>query len=422
MQISTKNLNIMSEFINNSEQRKKRLKELILRMHKGEQLESVRNDLIKHLQQVPYNEVVETEQELIAEGLTAEEVLKFCDLHTMVLDGHIDLSSMRKVPPGHPVDVFFEENKAIRKLISDANDAIEKIKNVPDDALHQSIMEIQGFFNQMMDIDKHYKRKEYLVFPYLEKKSITGPPKVMWGKHDEIRTLLQGAVESIRACPLDREELMTVAEIMLKPALKGVEDMIAKEEEILFPMALENLTEAEWFEVHRQTLDIGYCLYDPQVEWIPSVTPAAYESDQVTGDGLVRLPSGSFTSEELLAILNTLPVDITFVDRNDKVKYFSQGSHRIFTRSRAILNRDVRLCHPPGSVHIVEKILDDFKSGRENYAPFWIQMKGHFIHIAYYALRNEHNQYIGTLEVSQDLTELRKLEGERRILSYEKDK
>lgn len=412
----------MSEFINNSEQRKKRLKELILRLHKGEQLESVRNDLIKHLQQVLYNEVVETEQELIAEGLPAEEVLKFCDLHTMVLDGHIDVSSMRKVPPGHPVDVFFEENKAIRKLISDANDAIEKIKNGQDDALHQSIMEIQGLFNQMMDIDKHFKRKEYLVFPYLEKKGITGPPKVMWGKHDEIRTLLQGAVESIRACPLDREELMTVAEIMLKPALKGVEDMIAKEEEILFPMALENLTEAEWFEVHRQTLDIGYCLYDPQVEWIPSVTQAAYESDQITGDGLVRLPSGSFTSEELLAILNTLPVDITFVDRNDKVKYFSQGSHRIFTRSRAILNRDVRQCHPPGSVHFVEKILDDFKSGRENYAPFWIQMKGHFIYIAYYALRNEHNQYVGTLEVSQDLTELRKLEGERRILSYEKDK
>lgn len=412
----------MSEFINNSEQRKKRLKELILRLHMGEEPEKVRHDLIEYLQQVPYNEVVETEQELISEGLPADEVLKFCDLHTMVLDGHIDVSTMRKVPPGHPVDVFFEENKALRKVVAEVHDAIGRIKNVPDDSLHQSIMEIQGAFNQLTDVDKHYKRKEYLVFPYLEKKGITGPPKVMWGKHDEIRTLLQGAVETLRACPPDREELQAVADIMLLPALKGVDDMITKEEEILFPMALETLTEAEWYEVHRQTLDIGYCLYDPQVEWIPSVGSAAHTNEQGTGDGLVRLPSGSFSTEELLAILNTLPVDITFVDRNDKVKYFSQGSHRIFTRNRAILNRDVRLCHPPGSVHIVEKILDDFKSGRENYAPFWIQMKGRFIHIAYYALRNEHNQYIGTLEVSQDLTELRKLEGERRILSYETKK
>lgn len=412
----------MSEFINNSEQRKKRLKELILRLHGGEEPGTVRNKLIEHLQQVPYNEVVETEQELIAEGLPADEVLKFCDLHTMVLEGHIDTSSQRKISPGHPVDVFFEENKAIRNVTGEARKAIERVRNISDDALHESLMEIHGLFNQLMDVDKHYKRKEYLVFPYLEKKGITGPPKVMWGKHDEIRTLLRGAVESIKACPPDRDELLAVADMMLLPALKAVEDMIGKEEEILFPMALDKLTEAEWYEVHRQTLDIGYCLYDPQVEWIPSVSQVVYDSVQAPGDGLVRLPSGSFAVEELLAILNTLPVDVTFVDRNDKVKYFSQGSHRIFTRNRAILNRDVRLCHPPGSVHIVEKILDDFKSGRENYAPFWIQMKGRFIHIAYYALRDEHNQYIGTLEVSQDLTELRKLEGERRILAYETKK
>lgn len=412
----------MSEFINNSEQRKKRLKELILRLHRGEEPETVRKELIEHLQQVPYNEVVETEQELIAEGLPADEVLKFCDLHTMVLEGHIDTSSQRKISPGHPVDVFFEENKAIRNVTGEARKALERVRNISDDALHESLMEIQGLFNQLMDVDKHYKRKEYLVFPYLEKKGITGPPKVMWGKHDEIRTLLRGAVESIKACPPDRDELLAVADMMLLPALQSVDDMIGKEEEILFPMALDKLTEAEWYEVHRQTLDIGYCLYDPQVEWIPSVSQVGHDSGQTSGDGLVRLPSGSFAVEELLAILNTLPVDVTFVDRNDKVKYFSQGSHRIFTRNRAILNRDVRLCHPPGSVHIVEKILDDFKSGRENYAPFWIQMKGRFIHIAYYALRDEHNQYIGTLEVSQDLTELRKLEGERRILAYETKK
>jgi uncharacterized protein len=134
--------------------------------------------------------------------------------------------------------------------------------------------------------------------------------------------------------------------------------------------------------------------------------------------GNIQLPSGGFTAEELLAILNTVPVDMTFVDRNDKVKYFTQGSERIFQRNRAILNRDVRHCHPPASAHIVDKILEDFKSGKQDRAPFWINLGGKFIHIEYFALRNEKGEYLGTLEVSQNLTEYRALEGEQRILSY----
>ncbi len=142
----------------------------------------------------------------------------------------------------------------------------------------------------------------------------------------------------------------------------------------------------------------------------------------MSSDGSIQLPSGSFTSKEIMAILNTIPADMTFVDKNDKVKYFTQGKERIFARNRAIINRDVRLCHPPGSTHIIERILDDFKSGKASHAPFWIQMKGKFIKIEYFALRDENNEYLGTLEVSQDLTENRKLEGEKRILSYSNEK
>ncbi|MFH1297517.1 MAG: PAS domain-containing protein, partial [Bacteroidota bacterium] len=145
------------------------------------------------------------------------------------------------------------------------------------------------------------------------------------------------------------------------------------------------------------------------------------ETSRAEGDA-VRLPSGSFSVEELLAILNTLPVDITFVDKNDKVKYFSQGKERIFDRNRAILGRDVRMCHPPSSVHVVEQILTDFKNGKELSAAFWIQMQGRFVHIEYFALRDTKGEYLGSLEVSQDLTEKRALQGEQRILSYTKEK
>jgi hypothetical protein len=184
-------------------------------------------------------------------------------------------------------------------------------------------------------------------------------------------------------------------------------------------MLMDTLTDADWYDIQSQSLDIGFCLYDPVTQW----KPEGIDSESINGprkeDGTIRLPSGSFSTEELLAVLNTLPVDMTFVDRNDKVKFFSQGKERIFQRSRAILNRDVRHCHPPASAHIVDKILEDFKSGKHDRAPFWIDMGGRFIHIEYFALRNDKGEYLGTLEVSQNLTGYRGLEGEQRILSYE---
>ena len=183
---------------------------------------------------------------------------------------------------------------------------------------------------------------------------------------------------------------------------------------------MDLLTTEDWWHIHRQTLEFGFTLYDPEVDWKPDgIASEAYENKGILNEnGLIQLPSGSLSFNEIQAILNTVPVDMTFVDKDDKVKYFTQGRERIFARSRSIINRDVRLCHPPGSVHIIEKIIDDFKSGRASHAPFWIQMQGKFIHIEYFALRDGNGEYLGTLEVSQDLTSGRKLEGEKRILSY----
>jgi DUF438 domain-containing protein len=414
----------MSELINNSRYRKDRLKELILSLHSGESPDKVRHELISTLKSVPYGEVVEVEQELISEGLPESEVLKLCDIHGEVLEGHVDLSGAKAIPPGHPVDVFIQENKAMKKVIGKATDLLHSINKVPDDNFRNFIRVLQSSFNGLMDIDKHYQRKEYLLFPYLEKNEITGPPKVMWGKHDEIRDQLKGCIALLREVDLSKKDLLDARELLYFPALKALSDMVQKEEEILFPMCMDLLTVDDWWNIHRQTLEFGFTLYDPELEWKPEGLEYETPNEENAGkkDGLVMLPSGSFSVDELMAILNTAPVDMTFVDRNDKVKYFSQGSHRIFPRSRSIINRDVRLCHPPGSVDIVEKIIEDFKSGKESHAPFWIQVKGKFILIEYYALRNEKGEYLGTLEVSQDLTNARELQGERRILSYETDK
>jgi DUF438 domain-containing protein len=407
----------MDDSTGNNLNRKELLKHMILQLHEGVAPGEVRARLAELLRKIPYNEVVQVEQELISEGLPEEEVLKFCDIHTQVLDGHIDQAGAKEIPEGHPVDTFKKENRELVKVISALNRFYEKIGSQEEIDLETYLIQLRAFFNNLMDVEKHYLRKEHLLFPYLEKYNITGPPKVMWGKHDQTRELLKVAREGLEAKgPLDRAEVETLISFVLKPASDSVSDMVMKEEEILLPMSMDKLKDEEWYQISQESAGIGFCLYDPQVEWKPEgVEPSPSSSIR---DGMIQLSTGKLSVEELSAIFNTLPVELTFVDSHDKVRFFSHGKQPIFNRNRAVIGRDVRLCHPPKSVHIVEQILSDFKTGKEEQAAFWLEMKGMFVHIVYYAVKNDHRKYLGTLEVVQDISALRTLEGEQRLLSY----
>lgn len=406
----------MSELIDNARKRKELLKHMILQLHEGTAPEAVRARLVELLGKIPYNDIVAVEQELIAEGLPQEEVLKLCDIHSAALEGAIDHTEAKTAPEGHPVHTFQQENKALLREVSLIEDLIQRIPRLPQEKIIDHILSLRSRFNALMDVEKHYLRKENLLFPFLEKHGVTGPPTVMWGKHDETRELLKAALEGLAVADISLEELQSLTELVLRPAVESVEGMISKEEEILFPMSLDTLTDEEWHEVERQSPEYGFCLYDPQVVWAPK-TQSRDEPSASAADS-IRLPSGSFTTAEITALLNTIPFDLTFVDKEDRVRFFTQGKERIFARSRAIIGRKVQQCHPPSSVHVVEKILDDFKQGRQDHAPFWIQMNGRFIHIEYFALRDAEGRYLGTIEVSQDLTEKRSLEGEQRLLKY----
>lgn len=411
----------MSELINNSRQRKELLKHMILELHSGQAPEQVRRRLTELLKNIPYDEVVEVEQELISEGLPVEEVLRLCDIHTEVLDGHIDQSGAKAIPAGHPVDIFKMENRELEKVVAELTALFDNLPQVKPEELKGWLIAVHGKFNSLMDVDKHYLRKEYLLFPFMEQHGIDGPPKVMWGKHDETRTLLKNAIEAVSVHEgLELDEVKMVVDVALKPAAQSVLDMIMKEEEILLPMSMDTLTDTEWFQVHQQTPEYGFCLVDPVDEW----KPEGVEVGNVTygGEGTMRLATGSFSVDELDSLFSTLPIDLTFVDKDDKVKFFSHGPNRVFARNRAILGRDVRMCHPPGSVHIVDKIIDDFKSGRQNSAAFWINFQGRFIYIEYFAMRGKAGEYLGTVEFTQDLTKLRQLKGEQRLLNYGSDK
>ncbi len=410
----------MSELIDNVTKRKELLKHMILQLHEGTAPEAVKKQLTRLLGTVPYNDVVEVEQELISEGLPQEEVLKLCDLHSAALDGVLDHSKAKTAPPGHPVFTFQQENRALLHEIKSLEDVYAKVEHAnKDDDLKALFVEMHQHFNALLDVEKHYLRKEYLLFPFLEKHGVTGPPSVMWGKHDETRELLKGAMDALDVLKESNlDEAKTVIELVFKPASIAIADMIGKEEEILFPMCMDKLDETEWYEIEKQSLEYGFCLYDPKDVW----RPKTIKVDEVVPMEMdkIQLPSGSFTVPELKAILNSIPFDLTFVDQKDKVKFFTQGKERIFARSRAILGRKVQQCHPPSSVHIVEKILADFKAGREDHTAFWINLKDQFIIIEYFALRDENNQYLGTIEVSQNLTKKRKLQGDQRLLHYTK--
>jgi DUF438 domain-containing protein len=408
----------MSELKDSARKRKDLLKHMILQLHEGEAPDAIKSQLTRLLGEVPYGDVMEIEQELIREGLPVEEVLKLCDIHTAALKGQISHEGAITAPPGHPVHTFKEENRALQWEIDSLKKLYDEIPGASDAAtLSETLDQIRTRFNALTDVEKHYQRKEHLLFPFLEKHGITGPPKVMWGKHDETRELLKAAIEALQeAKQTTTDEAKTVVDLVLKPASESIEEMIYKEENILFPMSLDTLTESEWHNVYTQSIEIGFCLYDPTDKWEPSESVEISEKDEE--DLRIQLPSGSVTPTELNAMLNSIPFDLTFVDKDDRVRYFTQGRERIFARTRAILGRTVQLCHPPGSVHIVEQIIDDFKAGRQNRAPFWITLKDRFIHIEYFALRDENGEYLGVLEVSQDLTEKRALEGEQRLLTY----
>lgn len=411
----------MSEIINNRQQRVEIMKSLIRQLHNGVAEEQVKHQLETMLDEADYGDVFLMEVQLVQEGISAEKIQELCDTHTRVLKKHLDLSETPETVPGHPVNTFVQENRELTKTTGQIRLLMKKLAALPDEAdATEPMRAIQQLLNNLMDVDKHYRRKEYLLFPYFEKNNLPGPPMVMWGKHDEARNLLRETIaglqqiESLNAAEAKAYNMFTVS-----PAIETIDDMIYKEEKIMFPTALDLLTEQDWYEIYLQSDEYGYCLYAPQFEWTPEGGVQSELRKPAAAGGRIQMPTGSFSLEELIATFSTLPFDLTFVDKDDTVRYFSPGKERIFDRSRAILGRKVQYCHPPKSVHIVNQIVKDFKAGKQERARFWINMGGKLIYICYYAVRDTAGGYLGTLEVTQDLTEVRSLEGEQRLLAYD---
>ncbi len=407
----------MSEFINNREERQKTMKQLIRELHDGARVEDVKERFSKVIQNLTATEISQLEQALIDEGLPVEEIKRLCDVHTEVFLDSLEQQQVRQETiPGHPVYMFKKENRAIEELINTKiKPALEKLEQSGYDS--SKLPDLRIALNQLGEIDKHYLRKENLLFPFLEKYGVTGPSSVMWGIHDDIRLKLKDTLKMASEAQSAEEVKKVVEAVNELNAM--VDSMIFKEENIMLPMCLDLLTEDEWGQIRDQSSQIGFCLVEEEFMWQPGKSEPKAEKEKAysyTPQGYLKFDTGILTLEEVNLIFNHLPVDITFVDKDDTVKYFSQGKERIFHRTQAVIGRKVQNCHPPASVHVVEKIINDFKAGKRDVAEFWIQMKDMFIYIRYFAVRNAQGEYVGTLEVSQNITGIKKLEGEKRLL------
>jgi len=415
----------MSEYIDNRTRRIGTLKEIVKRLHEGVAPETVKAQLAAIVQETDATEIAAMEQQLIREGTRVEEIQSMCDLHHAVVRDITKDDAAIDVPPGHPVDTFRRENEALRKAVGALRSVLGELAMVPGDAPAEDFAaRLRAVLNDLTDIEKHYQRKEHLLFSCLERHGISGPGKVMWARDDEVRASLRALGQAVAAAAAASaaRDLRAAVESVAQAAALAVEGMIDKEEHILLPMSLRTLREEEWGEIWQQSSRYGWCLVEPREGYAPpqaAGTSEGAEAAKISRSGEVALPTGTLTIEQLLGIFSTLPVDLTFVDADDCVRFFSEGPDRVFPRSKAIIGRKVQNCHPPKSVHMVERILSDLRSGRQSVAEFWIQMHGKFVHIRYFAVRDAKGEYLGTLEVTQELTHLRSLQGERRLLQYD---
>ncbi len=539
---------MMPEIEHNSVYRQKKIVEILKMLHEGGSFDEAKRIFDSTFSSVDVSEITSAERELIGSGLNPMEIQRLCNVHAAVFKGSINPGSGDSVEevPGHPVAVIKLENTVITSLLDDELlPVLKKWQQSSNDATPSAqdqsyLQRMKTALSDLLTIDKHYQRKENLIFPIMDRYGITAPPKVMWGVDDDIRGWIKDALRLVNTEPTPPKYDIEAA---IEKARKDIEEMIFKEEQILLPMVSEVFTPDDWALIQSESADIGYTLIPEPLPWQPSerdyaeaakrkpskmaqelnamaqsmadeqdlankqhiaepesdaapvipddlkakkddpaainalplhlraemgqvqaeqpakedaraqinvniskqpatkkkempefvkqmladeaAKPASKRRPRITESHLeigadnhatIVMPTGDLDLNQLTGLFSVLPVDVTFVDANDIVRWFSDNGERIFPRTRAVIGRAVVNCHPPKSMDKVQKILDDFRSGAQDHADFWIDLHGtKKVYIRYFAVHDTKGTYLGCLEVSQDITEIQKLDGEKRL-------
>lgn len=393
--------------------KKELLKKIILDLHNGEDIEIIKKRFSNLIKDVNASEISEIEQSLIDEGLPEEEVKELCDVHVSVFKESLDKKKKLNVPKGHPIHTLMLENRESEKILYELKNLINEIAGESNIQVFKSNKKkFLDVVDNLSEINKHYLRKENQLFPSLESHNVSGPTQVMWAIHDDIRAKIKKLKQSITDD--------NIPEIISswKVVNNLIEDMIYKEENILYPMSLETLDNEDWKNVKDGENEIGFSWIKPLDEWISKKSDIDNNILEEKSGGLISLDTGKLSIEQINLMLKHLPIDISFVNDKDEVVYYSDTPERIFPRSEGVIGRKVQKCHPPKSVHVVENIIKQFKEGKKDVAEFWINLNDKIIHIRYFAVRNKKGKYLGILEISQEITDIKNIEGEKRLLDW----
>ena len=378
------------------EQRIKKLTEYLQRLGAGEELEEVRKDFIKEFSDVQASEIMEAEQELMKQGTPLEEVQRLCDVHAALFHGVTPEEEMKKRQSfeqkeygnksqqaqeleqveGHPLYTLTKENQALLKLL-------QQFAGSED----ENLLSIIGQFAV------HYAKKGDLLYPHLKVKyGIAGPSDVMWTVDDEIRDEYSALMrESKRGDEWNKR---------LRAVLKRIEEMVHKEQNILFPICAVNFTKEEWMGIYRDAKDYIVCFGVEDVHWQEAEDQEIVRENSAKDE--IVLPGGHMTLEQLTALLNTVPLEITFIDVDNINRFFNEGP-KVFKRPGMALDREVFSCHPPKIEPMVRAIIDDFRYGRKDRVPVWMEKGGRTMLVTYMAVRDKTGKYVGTAEFVQDM-------------------
>ena len=379
-------------------ERQEKLKELMLRLHQGEKEEMIQEEFNKHFDSVSPYEIQVMERNLMQEGITYEEIMRLCKIHASLMSAKVE--AKEGMPDfekeGHPVMVLKKENLALRGAIDRIERLLQAYVSSKDEELLKGLKRQIGLLDQF---ENHYLRKEYALFPIMESKGITAPPKVMWGVHDEIREIYKNFKQAFNEKADDVMEQFLVAKEELL-------EMIFKEENILIPMVAQAFHVDDWEKMAQDTPQYGYCIVTPEAEWKVEKKPSPIQSkEEIQEIGDIPLSTGSLSLEQLDLLLNLLPMELSFVDKDNIVKYYNEGNgeEKIFKRTKSAIGRDVINCHPPKSHAIVTRLFEQLRSGQKEKEEMWFKKEDKMIHVTYHAVRNAQGEYMGVLEYVQNI-------------------
>ena len=383
------------------EERQEILKNLMLRLHAGEDKEVIQEEFNEVFDEISPYEIQLMERNLMSEGITFAEIMSLCNVHANLMGAKVNTQTTVAdfEQPGHPVHVMKMENLAIRGALDRVERLLVNFLETKDSIIEKGLKRQISLLDQF---ENHYQRKEYAMFPIMEKKGITAPPKVMWGVHDQIRDLYRDFKKALND---GKESALEEFQIARDEML----EMIQKEENILIPMVEQVFHVDDWETIASQSPDYGYCIVKPEKEWAvkKSFSPVKEET-QVESEGDIPLSTGSLSLKELNLILNLLPMELSFVDAQNIVKYYNEGNgeEKIFKRTPSAIGRDVILCHPPRVHETVQTIFEQLKSKQKEKEEMWFKTEDKMVHVTYHAVWDEEGKYMGCLEYVQDIKPL----------------